>query len=99
MMTTILDAKAELEAAGLHVSCNNPHSLWIAANVRDAGDGIKLSDDACSLLWDKNRWVAVFPAEGLLTSEVPGTLPELVSLILTVYKQFRQAVGQFKDAV
>jgi hypothetical protein len=97
-MLTTLDAKAKLEAEGLHVSCNNPHSLWIAATVRDAGAGIKLSHDACSLTWNSSRWVAIFPAEGLLTYEVPGSLSELVFLIVAVYANYRQAGGQLKDA-
>ncbi|SRR5579884_2106633 len=97
MLVTTLDAKARLEAEGLHVSCNNAHGLWIAANVRHAG-GIRLSDDACALLWDSGRWVAIFPAEGLTTYEVPGTLTDLVSLIAAVYRQYRQAGGAFRDA-
>jgi hypothetical protein len=98
MLVTTLDAKAKLEAEGLYVACNNAHSLWIAANYQDVGEGIRLSNDACSLLWDSGRWVAVFPAEGLLTYEVPGTLPDLVSIISAVYSQYRRAGGLFKDA-
>jgi hypothetical protein len=99
MLVTTLDAKAKLEAEGLHVSCNNAHSLWIAATVQDTGAGIKLSQDACSLLWDSKRWVAVFPADGLRTYEVPGSLSELVSLVTVVYANYRQAGGLLKDAV
>lgn len=98
MLVTALDAKAKLEAEGLHVSCNGAHSLWIAGTVRDVGEGIKLSDDACSLTWHSGRWVAVFPAEGMFIYEVPATLPELVSAITAVYTQHRRAGGQFKDA-
>src|SRR4051794_19997186 len=98
MLVTTLDAKAKLEAEGLHVSCNNAHSLWIAATVRDMGAGIKLSNDACSLIWNTGRWVAVFPAEGLLTYEVPGSLSELVSLITAVYADYRRAGEPLKDA-
>jgi hypothetical protein len=98
MMITALEAKAKLEAEGLHVSCNNAHSLWIAATLRDAGEEIKLSEDACSLIWDSGRWVAVFPAEGLRTYEVPGTLSELVALITAVYDHYRQAGGPLKQA-
>lgn len=98
MVVTTLDAKAKLEAEGLHVSCNNPHFLWIAATVQDKGAGITLSHDACSLIWNATRWVAVFPAEGLLTYEIPGSLSELISLITTVYANYRQADGQLRDA-
>ncbi len=98
MLTTAVDAKAKLEAEGLLVSCNTAHGLWIAAHVRDMGDGVQLSDDACSLTWHTNRWVAVFPAEGLLTYEVPGSLPELVSLITAIYACHRQAGGSLQAA-
>ncbi len=99
MLVTTLDAKVALEAEGLHVFSNNPHSLWIAATVRELEGDIKLSDDACSLIWSSERWVAVFPADGFVTYEVPGTLSDLVSLVLTVYHQHRLAGGSLKDAV
>src|SRR5438445_9006552 len=98
MLATMLDAKAKLESEGLHVSHSGEHSLWIAATLRDAGDGITLSDDACALLGNSGRWVAVFPAEGLSTYEVPGALADLVSLIVTVYARSQQAGGPFKEA-
>lgn len=90
---TIHDARASLEAQGLHVSADNG-SLWIAASVRESG-GVRVSDDACSLLNRSGGWVAVFPAKGLLTYEVPGSLPNLVSLITAVYARYRQAGGPF----
>ena len=99
MLVTALDAKAKLEAEGLHVSCNSAHSLWIAANTREMAEGVKVSKDACSLVWDAGRWVAIFPADGLLTYEVPGTLSELVAVISAVYRQYRQAGGAFKDVL
>jgi hypothetical protein len=98
MGATALDAKAKLEAEGLHVSCNTPHSLWIAATVREMGEGIKLSNDASSLTWNSSRWVAVFPAEGLFTYEVPGSLSDLVSLVTAVYANYRQVGGPLRDA-
>jgi len=98
MLVTTLDAKAKLEAAGLHVSCNNGDSLWIAATLRDMGAGIKLSHDACSLISTSNGWVAVFPAEGLITYEVSDSLPKLVALVTTVYADYRSMGGPLKDA-
>jgi hypothetical protein len=98
-LETILDAKTKLDEEGLHVSHNNPQSLWIAATVRDRGSGIKLSNDACSLTWNSSRWMAVFPAEGLLTYEVPGSLSELVALIKAIYADYRQVGGSLADAV
>ena len=99
MIATILEAKARLEREGLHVSRNDDRSLWIAAKVSDGGDGVRLSNDACGLFWDVNRWVAVFPADGLLTYEVPGDLEKLTSLIAVVYGQYRRTETPLNDIV
>jgi len=97
MVATTHDEKVLLESEGLHVSCYSDRCLWIAASVRDAG-GIRLSDDACCLFWKSGRWVAVFPAEGQLIYEVPGSLSELVSLITAVYAHYRRTGGHFRAA-
>jgi len=97
MLVTILDAKVWLEKQGLHVACSGDHSLWIAAAVSDFGDGVKLSNDACSLFWNSDRWVAVFPADGMLTYEVPGNLDELTSLLVAVYHQHRRTGTSLSD--
>lgn len=99
MLATELEAKALLEAEGLQVSRQSPHGLWIAADVSDRGAGIRMSDYACALIRNGERWLAVFPAEGLGTYEVPGQLEELVSLISTVFDHQRQTEVPLKDAV
>jgi hypothetical protein len=98
MLATVLDAKAKLESEDLRVVQSSDSSLWIAATLRDAGNGIAVSNDACALLGNAGRWVAVFPAEGLFTYEVPGSLADLVSLIARVYGHYRRVGGPFKDA-
>ena len=97
MVATVLEAKGKLESAGLHVSFNNSHSLWIAANLQDIGDGIKFSKDSCSLIWTSGRWVAIFPTDGVLTYEISASLSELVALITDVYANYRTTGGQFTD--
>ena len=99
MIETIGEAKASLEQQRLYVSCYNDRSLWIAGNVRDIGDGIMFSKDACSLLFDADRWCAVFPTEGNLTYEVPGALDDLVQLVQKVYKRYLRADISFPEAV
>jgi hypothetical protein len=99
MVQTILDAKVKLEAERLYVSSYREHSLWIAGTTTDIGDGIKLSKDACVLIQEADRWLVAFPADGMLSYEVPGTLPELLSLITTVYSRYRQTGGPFQEAV
>lgn len=59
---------------------------------------IRLSQDASALMRISGRWTAIFPAEGNLTYEVPGTLPDLAALISRVYEQYRRAGGKLKDA-
>ena len=98
MLETALDAKVQLESEGLHVSSYDPHSLWIAGTLRDAGEGIIMSDDACILIDRSGQWTVIFPAEGYCTYEYHGALPELVSVISRVYDQYRQTGVPFKDA-
>ncbi len=98
MLETLQDAKAALEAVELHVAVNNPSSLLIGGSITDAGEGIQLFNDACALSCKDGQWIASFPAEGLCLYELPGSLPELVSVISKVYAQYRQTGGEFKDA-
>ena len=98
MVETIQDAKASLEKQHLHVVCDTAQSLWIAGTVRDAGEGVRISDDACVLLADADRWCAVFPTEGSRTYEVPGTLDELVQVIQDVYKRYFRGEISFPNA-
>jgi len=88
MIETIQDAQALLEKQNLHVVRDTDQSLLIAATVRDAGEGVRVLNDACALLPDADRWCAIFPTEGSRTYEVPGTLDELVQLIQNVYKRY-----------
>jgi hypothetical protein len=98
MKPTILDAKTALEAAGLEVKPSGEQSLWIAATTKDIGDGIRVSTDASALVHHDDRWMAVFPGEGMLSYEVPGDLRDLVPLIRHVYTCYRRRGGSFKDA-
>ncbi len=98
LIGTLTGAIAILETHDLCVRSNNENSLWIANRTTDGGDGILLSNDACSLSRRADHWVAVFPAKGMRTYEVPGGLPESVSLILTVYARHRQDRGTLNEA-
>ena len=98
MIETIQDARAALEAQGLFVSVNNPFSLLIGSCVVDAEEGLRLFQDACSLNRRAGQWIASFPVEGHCLYELPGSLPELVSVISRIYGQYRRAGGPFKDA-
>ena len=93
MLATIHESKAALEANGLHVSWNNSQSLLIAARYREVGYGIRLSNDACILMCDGDKSIASFPGKGLSAHDVPGSLADLVPLILAVYEQYN-ADGQ-----
>ena len=93
----ILEAKEELEAGGLTVKLNGETSLWICDTIRETG-GVRLSNDASALVRQDDRWIAVFPAEGMLSYEVPGDLPDVVSLIKGVYASYRRAGGPLKEA-
>jgi hypothetical protein len=93
----VLDARADLEAGGLTVKPRGETSLWICATIQDAG-GVRLSNDASVLLREGDRWIALFPAAGMLSYEVPGELPNLIELIKGVYANYRRFGGPLKDA-
>ncbi len=97
MIETILDAKAALEAEGLFVTVNNLSSLLIGGVVSEDDEGLRLFRDACTLNYRAGKWIAVLPAEGLLTYEIPGSLAESVSLILTAYQHHRRTGGEFNN--
>jgi hypothetical protein len=46
-----------------------------------------------------DRWIAAFPAAGLLSYEVAGDLRDLLPLIRDVYANYRRLGGPFKDAL
>ena len=98
MSTVLEDAKLRLEADGLFVSSADEKSLLIADEVIHLEEGIRLSQNACTLINDAGRWVAVFPAEGIRTYEVAGPLPDSLSLIENVYQQHRHGLVLLKDA-
>ncbi len=93
----ILDAKAELEAGGLTVKLSGETSLWICDTTQGA-DGVRFSSDASVLLREDDRWIAIFPADGMLSFEVPGEIQVLVALIKGVYASYRHSGGPLKDA-
>ena len=97
MFSTIQDAKRELERAGLHISMRN-ESFWIADNLEDVGDGLRISRDASSLIKSPDGWTAVFPGTGMSFYDVPGSLEDLVPLIVSVYESYRKEGGAFIDS-
>ncbi len=103
MLATALDAKARLEAAGLHVSlCSHgSDSLFIAAGFTEFDDGLKISQDASVLDRNKEtgRWLVTLPGEGGSFQGVEGDLPDVVALIEQVYHHYRNAGGKLRDAV
>ncbi len=98
MSTPLQEVQSRLEAQGLHVSADE-QSLFIAGSLVNVGADICLSSDACVLLQHADRWVVIFPAEGICTYEVDGPLPEMVSLIEHVYQHHRDTGGGLTDAV
>lgn len=98
MVMSLRDAQARLQGAGLYVSAQDDESLFIAGSINEVGNGINLSQDACTLFREHGRWVVVFPAEGSATREAEGSLPDLVALIEDVYHRYRKTGGPLKDS-
>jgi hypothetical protein len=90
MLATALEAKAALEAEGLQVSVSRPGFFLIAGSFRDSGCGLRLSNDACILMCNGDESIASFPGKGLSGREIPGSLDDLVALILAVYAQYNE---------
>lgn len=98
MITTLEEAKAKLESERLYVS-SGTERLWIAANVCDAGEGIRVADEACALIRSDLEWIAIFPGcRPFPPHEMPGTLPDLVATIAAVFAEKRRAQVQLGQA-
>jgi len=98
MNQVILDAKADLESDGLIVKPSGAEALLVAATVVERGDGLGVSPDASMLIRQRDGWVAVFPAEGHRTYEVPGELPGLLALMRAVHDRYRRGGGPLREA-
>ena len=98
MSTSIDIAVARMEAQGLHVTVRNPTTLFIAAVVDDVAPGFSVSNDATFLIDHGEKWLAIFPARGQCTFELPGGLTELTELVLSVYKDYREKGGRLHEA-
>ena len=97
MAKDLSEAAARLREFGLHVSAANSGGLWIAAHVAE-DNGIRYSQDACTLAPQGTQYVAVFPAGGTQTYQFPGELPTLVPMIEAVYARLRRSGGSLKQA-
>jgi len=99
---TVAEAKRTLELEGIYVSMSDRESFWIAGSfefVEVGRDNVRLSQDACVLFRKNDHWQAVLPGLGMLTREVYGSLDELVALIVSVYRHYRQSGGPLYRAV
>jgi hypothetical protein len=100
MRPELVDARRRLQAAGLAVRTPTADSLWVAGQVTAVEPGLGLSQDACGIQGrGEGEFVGVFPAEAPVLVEVPGTVPDLVSVILATYLRHRQQGGPFHEAV
>lgn len=98
-MATLIDAATiQLESHGLHVTTRNPHTVSIAANLVGSSVGFSVSNDATFLIDQGEKWLAVFPARGQCTFEVPGALQELTKVIISVYEDYFDHGGRLHDA-
>ncbi len=91
-MTAIsIDTALEsFRADGLQASARDRNTLVVAAVVEDTSPGIAIAHDVTILLDKGPTWLAIFPAQGQCTFEVPGTLEELTALALAVYRDYRK---------
>jgi hypothetical protein len=94
------DAAQRFRTGGLVVRTPQPNYLMIATGVTEAGDGIRLFQDACALIGKGDgQYLAVFPSAGHMTVDVPGTLDELVPLVEQVYRHHHGKKEPFYESV
>jgi hypothetical protein len=100
-MTAIsIDTALEsLRAHGLHASARDSNTLFVAADVEDVSSDIAIAHDVTILLDKGPTWLAIFPAQGQCTFEVPGPLDDLTELVVSVYKDQREHGGPLHEAV
>jgi hypothetical protein len=100
MNSDLAAAQRRLQAAGLVVRAPTDNSLWVAGHLTEVEAGVNLSQDACGIQRrDGSEYVAVFPSDSEILVEVPGTIPDLVSLILAMYLRHRRQGGSFGATV
>jgi hypothetical protein len=100
MTPELTAARRRLQAAGLTVRTPTDDSLWVAGQMTPVETGLSMSQDACAIRRRGNgEYVGVFPSETEVLVEVPGTVPDLVSLVLATYLRHRRQGGAFGDAV
>jgi hypothetical protein len=58
-----------------------------------------MSNDACAIQSRDGEFVGVFPSAGHVNLIVPGSVPDLVSLILAAHLRHRRQGGLFNEAV
>lgn len=100
MSPDLAAAQRRLQAAGLTVRTPTDDSLWVAGHMTPIEVGVNLSQDACGIQRrESGDYVGLFPSETEVVVEVPGTVPDLVSLVLAMYLRHRRQGGSFGDAV
>jgi hypothetical protein len=100
MTPELATAQRRLQAAGLTVRAPTDDSLWVAGHLTPVEPGLNLSQDACAIQRrGDDGYVGVFPSETEILFEVPGTVPDLVSLVLATYLRHRREGGSFGHAV
>lgn len=99
MTPELAAAQRRLQAAGLTVRSPTDDSLWVAGHLTPVEAGLNLSQDACAIQRrETGEYVGVFPSDTEVLVEVPGTVPDLVSLVLATYLRHRREDGSFGQA-
>jgi hypothetical protein len=100
MAIDLHEADRRFRAAGLAVRTFRTDALHVSRGWTVEGNGIHLAHDVCGLRGTEDgRYVASFPTIGHVLIEVPGTLEELVPLILEVYRHHDGMNAPFYEAV
>jgi hypothetical protein len=94
------DAEREFNTAGLIVKSARPGFLHISRGWTEVQEGIRIAHDVCGIFGTENgNYIASFPTIGHVRVEVPGTLQELVPLVLEVFRHHEGMNAPFYEAV
>jgi hypothetical protein len=89
--------KSLIESEGVFVAVQPDHSLFVACGSRTIGD-LQLFQQSLVLYHDKGGWRGVFPGEGMAVYEVNGGLDELISLIIQLIREGKNAKTTWSQA-
>ena len=97
MSQLLEEAKIAFASHGLYAAVKARRSIQIGTGTRPKEGGIGSVENDSAIVEIEGRWAALF-TKCMAQYEVPGTLYELVPMVLSVYEYQKQAGGELYEA-